>query len=129
MKLKTFQNLKLNFHWGAIAFFLHRLTGLALVFYIIAHLYSISSVLGGEETFNDLMEAYNTPFGHIIEYLLLLAVVWHLFNGFRITVTDFLRFSHQGKRLFVWVFVLSGIVAVACLFVFFPELNNIWGGA
>lgn len=128
MKLKTLQNLKLNFHWGAIAFILHRITGLALVFYIIMHIYSVGNVLGGEEAFNTIMKGYDNTFGHVIEYLLLLAVLWHLFNGLRITITDFLRFSHEGKRLFVWVFVISGIIAILSLFVFFPELKTMIGG-
>ncbi|MBN2571961.1 MAG: succinate dehydrogenase, cytochrome b556 subunit [Ignavibacteriales bacterium] len=128
MKMKTLQNLKLNFNWGTIAFIMHRISGLALVFYILAHIYSISMVTGGEQSFNDMMASYDTPFGHIIEYLLFLAVLWHLFNGLRITITDLLRFSHQGKRLFVWVFILSGIIAIASLFVFFPELKTLLGG-
>ena len=128
MKLKTYQNLKLNFHWGAIAFILHRITGLALVFYIIVHIYSVGNVLGGKEAFNAIMDGYNSAFGHVIEYLLLLAVLWHLFNGLRITITDFLRFSHEGKRLFIWVFIISGIIAILSLFVFFPELKTMIGG-
>ena len=128
MKLKTFQNLKLNFHWGAIAFILHRITGLALVLYILLHIYSVGNVLGGKEAFNTIMEGYDNTFGHVIEYLLLLAVLWHLFNGLRITITDFLRFSHEGKRLFVWVFIISGIIAILSLFVFFPELKTMIGG-
>ena len=128
MKLKTFQNLRLNFHWGAIAFVLHRITGLALVLYIIMHIYSVGNVLGGEDAFNTIMKGYDNTFGHVIEYLLLLAVIWHLFNGLRITITDFLRFSHEGKRLFVWVFIISGIIAILSLFVFFPELKTMIGG-
>ena len=128
MKLKTLQNLRLNFHWGAIAFILHRITGLALVFYIIVHIYSVGNVLGGKEAFNTIMQGYDNAFGHVIEYLLLLAVLWHLFNGLRITITDFLRFSHEGKRLFIWVFIISGIIAILSLFVFFPELKTMIGG-
>jgi succinate dehydrogenase cytochrome b556 subunit len=129
MKLKTLQNLKMNFHWGAIAFILHRITGLALVIYILLHIYSVSSVLGGKSAFDVMMKGYDNSMGHVIEYLLLLAVVWHLFNGLRITMTDFLRFSHEGKRLFIWVFIISGIIAIASLFVFFPELKTLFGGA
>jgi len=128
MKLKTLQNLKLNLHWGAIAFILHRITGLALVLYIIMHIYSVGNVLGGEEAFNTIMKGYDNTLGHVIEYLLLLAVLWHLFNGLRITITDFLRFSHEGKRLFIWVFIISGIIAVLSLFIFFPELKTMIGG-
>jgi succinate dehydrogenase/fumarate reductase cytochrome b subunit len=85
--------------------------------------------LGGKSAFDVMMKGYDNSMGHVIEYLLLLAVVWHLFNGLRITMTDFLRFSHEGKRLFIWVFIISGIIAIASLFVFFPELKTLFGGA
>ncbi len=119
----TMQEWRLNFNWGMMAFIFHRVTGIALVFYIIAHIWSISHSHGD---FDSMMGKYDTPIGHIIEWLLLLAVLWHLFNGLRITVTDFLRFTHQQKRLIIWVFVLSAIIALAALPKFIPWL---FGGA
>jgi succinate dehydrogenase / fumarate reductase, cytochrome b subunit len=124
MKLtkNTIQEWKLNFNWGMMAFIFHRVTGIALVFYIIAHIWSVSHSRGGASYFDDMMKLYDSHIGHVIEWLLLLAVLWHLFNGLRITFTDFLRFSHQQKRLIIWVFVLSGIIALAALHKFIPWL-------
>jgi len=127
LKLNTLQEWKLNFNWGMLAFILHRLTGLALVFYVFAHIWSISHITGGQGYFDEMMAAYDSPVGHIIEFLLLLAVLWHMFNGLRITVTDFLRFSHQQKRLIIWVFVLSGAVALVSIFKFIPALKPLFG--
>ncbi|MCK5520647.1 MAG: succinate dehydrogenase, cytochrome b556 subunit [Candidatus Marinimicrobia bacterium] len=127
MKLNTLQEWKLNFNWGMLAFILHRVTGMALVIYIIAHIYSLSHILGGTADFDHFMRGYDTTLGHIIEYLLLLAFLWHMFNGLRITVTDFLRFSHQQKRLVIWVFILSAIVALASLTHFIPEIKPLLG--
>ncbi len=117
----------LNFNWGMLAFVFHRITGLALVLYIVLHIYSIGHSIGGGESFNRMMEGYNTPVGHVMEYFLLLAVLWHMFNGLRITITDFLRFSHQQRRLILWVFILCGVIALASLFRFIPGLKAFLG--
>ncbi|RKY50775.1 MAG: succinate dehydrogenase, cytochrome b556 subunit [Candidatus Neomarinimicrobiota bacterium] len=119
----------LNFNWGMLAFVFHRITGLALVLYIILHIYSVGHSLEGGDSFNQMMEGYNTPVGHVLEYFLLLAVLWHMFNGIRITVTDFLRFSHKQKVLILWVFIFSGAIALASLFRFIPELKVLFGGS
>jgi len=118
----------LNFNWGMLAFVFHRISGLALVFYIFLHIYSIGHSLGGGNEFDRMMQSYNTPLGHVIEYFLLLAVLWHLFNGLRITITDFLRFSHQQRRLIFWVFIICGILAIGSLFRFIPALKVLIGG-
>lgn len=128
MKLSTFQEWRLNFNWGMLAFVLHRITGLALVLYIFGHLWSISHSLAGNAYFNKMMGLYNTHIGHVVEWFLLLAVLWHLFNGLRITATDFLRFTHQQKRLVIWVFVVSAIIAFAALPKFIPWLFTGFGG-
>jgi succinate dehydrogenase / fumarate reductase, cytochrome b subunit len=101
---------------------------LALVVYIVLHIYSIGHAIEGGDAFNQIMEGYNTPVGHVLEYFLLLAVLWHMFNGLRITITDFLRFSHQQRRLILWVFILSGVIALASLFRFIPGLKVFLGG-
>lgn len=128
MKLSTVQEWRLNFNWGMLAFIFHRITGLALVLYIFGHLWSISHSLGGKNFFNEMMGLYNTHIGHLVEWFLLLAVLWHLFNGLRITITDFLRFTHQQKRLVMWVFVISGVIALAALPKFIPWLFAGLGG-
>ncbi len=118
----------LNFNWGMTAFIFHRISGLALVLYIFLHIYTIGHSLAGGYEFDRMMQSYNTPFGHVLEYFLLLAVLWHLFNGLRITITDFLRFSHQQRRLILWVFIICGIIAVGSIFRFIPALSSLFGG-
>jgi len=108
-----FKEWFLNFNWNMLAFVFHRISGLALVFYIILHIYSIGHSLAGGDAFDRMMEAYNTPFGHILEYFLLLAVLWHMFNGIRIIVLDFFCFSHKQKVFILWVFIVCGVIALA----------------
>ncbi len=127
MKTNTLKEWKLNFNWGMLAFIMHRVTGLALVLYLILHVYSLSHVLNGVDTFDHFMKGYDSSIGHVIEFLLLLAVLWHLFNGLRITITDFLRFTHQQKRLIIWVFVISAVIAILSITHFIPEIKPLLG--
>jgi len=123
-KITSLKELALNFNWGMVAFVLHRITGIALTVYIFLHIWTLSAVTEGAEAFNHSLGKYENLMGHIFEYLLLLAVAYHLFNGIRVTVVDFLRFTRQQKRLLAWVIVFTVIVALASLTVFIPELTT-----
>ncbi len=122
-KISSLTEIKLNFNWGMIAFVLHRITGIALTIYLFLHIYTLSAVREGAVAFNHSLDKWDNLVGHIFEYLLLLAVAFHLFNGLRVTFVDFLRFTRQQKRLLAWAIVLTVIVAVISLTIFIPELT------
>ncbi len=122
-KISSFKELALNFNWGMVAFVLHRITGLALTLYVFLHIWTLSAVTEGAEAFNHSLDKYENLMGHVFEYLLLLAVTYHLLNGLRVTVVDVLRFTHHQKRLLAWALVITVIVALASLTIFIPELK------
>jgi len=124
MKINSLTELRLNFNWGMISFVLHRITGIALAIYVFLHIWTLSAVQNGAAAFNHSIGKYDNLFGHIFEYLLLLAVAWHLLNGIRVTFVDLLRFTKQQKRLVAWAVVLTIIIALVSLTIFFPELNQ-----
>jgi succinate dehydrogenase / fumarate reductase cytochrome b subunit len=126
-----FGDVSLNITTNQLSYYLMRLTGLALVFYVFAHIYSLHGIVetartgnphDGIDTWNKMVGAYDTPFGHVIEYLLLLAVVYHMFNGLRLVVIDWFELSQkQAKMLYATVLGMLAICALAAP-VFFPEL-------
>lgn len=71
---------------------LHRLTGIALGLYLIAHVFETSNILNGPLTWNNVMIFLDYPFGvHFgpeILSLILIAVVYHALNGIRLTITE-----------------------------------------
>jgi len=73
-------------------FALHRLTGIFIGLYLIAHIFETSNILKGPLTWNNLMVFLDWPFGvHLGPYILsilLLAVVFHGFNGLRLTIVE-----------------------------------------
>ncbi|NIQ10044.1 MAG: succinate dehydrogenase, cytochrome b556 subunit [Gammaproteobacteria bacterium] len=123
-KISSWTELKLNWNWGMIGFALHRITGIALTIYLFLHIWTLSAVTSGAEAFNHSLDKWDNLMGHIFEYLLLLAVAWHLFNGIRVTFVDFLRFTIQQKRMLAWVVVLTIIVAVISITIFIPEITQ-----
>lgn len=119
---QTIRELFFNFNTGMISFMIHRVTGIALVFYLVLHIITISAYRRGPEAFNASIAKYDNPFGHFLEYLLLLAVLTHLLNGVRITLVDFFNLSRFQERMFLWCVIIFLLVALYSIRVFFPEL-------
>ena len=128
----------LNANVGNFAFLMQRLTGILIVLYLFAHLYSIgeaflySEVANGHtldpvgfKAFNEGMATYNTPFFHVMEYLLMLGVLYHMLNGLRVIMVDWFGFTRQHKSLFWLSMAIIVLVAVVGVFYFFPELHLI----
>lgn len=114
--------LKRTFTFNYLAFLLMRITGIALAAYLFLHIYSIAKIQNGADAFNDKMESFNTPGGWVLEYLLLLAVLYHMFNGIRITAADFFGLTkRQSEMLWIAGVCIISIGAV-CVFRFFPGI-------
>jgi succinate dehydrogenase / fumarate reductase, cytochrome b subunit len=102
---------------GQWAFFLHRLSGLALLAYLLLHTFSIGSIMLGEKFYMSIHEIY----GFVLFRLGLIgvagAVAYHAFNGIRIILMDFTDWGVKIQRqLWYGVLVLAvlatGVAAV-----------------
>jgi len=114
--------IKFNRSVNLISFLFMRLTGISLSIFLFLHIWTIGQVQKGNDSFNEAMNAYNNLAGWILEYLLLLAVLYHMFNGLRLIIADFCNLTERQKGLLWIVVVIVAIVASASLFVFFPIL-------
>lgn len=114
------KELRLNRSINLFAFLLMRLTGIALSVFLFLHIWTIGQVQKGADSFNNAMLSYNNPFGWVLEYLLLLAVLYHMFNGLRLIVADFFNLTENQRGLLWIVVVAASLIASASLFVFFP---------
>ncbi len=92
---------------GAIAWVLHRLTGLFLTFYLTLHVWVIHNLTKGPEGFNEVMGFLGSPIFKLGEIGILFAILYHAFNGIRILIIDFGKGARYQKQLF-W-----GLMAVA----------------
>ena len=124
-------DFRLNFFPGHLSYYLMRVTGVALVVYVFLHIWSLHPIVktartgnaqDGIEAWNLSVAAYDTTFGHVIEYLLLLAVAFHMFNGVRLVLIDWFELSKKANRmLYVTVLCMVAVCAIAAP-VFFPEI-------
>lgn len=103
---------------GMFAWMAHRLSGVALVVYLIIHIWGLKS-LSDPEAFNTLIAEYHQPIFKVGEFLLLAAVVYHAMNGLRIVLIDFLGWSPNQQRLF-WT--LGAVAAVLIVVGGYPSI-------
>ena len=98
---------------GFLSFFLRRLTGVALVIYLLMHIWVIGGINGGAATFNDRMEFLGKPLFRLAEIALLAAVVYHGIDGIRLLIVHYLDVTEYRKSLFYAVMVVSVILVIA----------------
>ena len=72
---------------GNVAFWIQRLTGIALVGYLILHVHTIHD-LQNPEKFDDALKLFSTPLFKLAEIGLLATVILHALNGIRLTMVD-----------------------------------------
>ena len=74
---------------GMWAWLLQRITGLALVGYVLVHIWVVSFAAVSGTAFDDIMAFFQRPVFIALDVLLLLAVLAHGINGLRIVLFDF----------------------------------------
>jgi len=87
-------------HLGTWAWILHRLSGLALIFYLMLHVWVIHHLIKGERSFDGIMEAFSSPLFKFLEIGLVGVILYHLFNGLRVTLIDMGVMIEKQKLLF-----------------------------
>lgn len=96
---------------GMFAWMAHRLSGVALVVYLVVHIWGLKS-LTDPASFNALITQYHAPIYKVGEFMLLAAVVYHALNGLRIVLIDLLGWSPNQKKLF-WTLGAVAVVLIA----------------
>jgi len=98
---------------GSWAWILHRLSGLALIFYLSAHIWVISTISKGPEGFNRVMGVLASPLFKVLEVGLWGVILFHAFNGIRVVIVDFWKGSIHHKKLFFIMISIAFILWVA----------------
>lgn len=105
---------------GLWAWLLHRITGLAIILYLLLHIGVISSVLWGGGSFDQLMATLKRPWFAVGELLLVTAVMYHGLNGTRIILFDLGIGVKRQKAMFWGAFLLAAAGFVVAARVFGP---------
>ncbi|MCP4215231.1 MAG: succinate dehydrogenase, cytochrome b556 subunit, partial [bacterium] len=108
---------------GSWAWIFHRLSGLALIFYLSLHIWVINSLTRGAETFNEVMTFLNSPLFKIAEVALWAVILFHAFNGIRVVVVDFFKGSLYHKKLFFVLIAVATVLWVAGAYILLSHLK------
>ncbi len=76
-------------HEGQYSWLLHRITGVAIILFLFAHVVDTAVIGWGPEAYNKVIAAYENPFVRLLELGLVAAVLFHSINGIKITLIDF----------------------------------------
>jgi succinate dehydrogenase / fumarate reductase, cytochrome b subunit len=120
---------------GQWAFFLHRLSGIAILLYLIMHTVSIGSTMLGEEVYSKIHHLYELMPFRLGLIGVAGAVAYHAFNGLRIVLMDFTDWGVKYQRqLWYAALGLAGLFMLVTLYANLPRLfpdifgyTTIWG--
>src|SRR3989339_1289409 len=109
------------------------ITGLALMLFLIVHLAGNLSLYGGKDAFNNyvgLLE-HIKPFIRVIEIILALIFILHIFNGIRLWIENKQArpqgYSVNGSRKNTTVFSRTAFITGSIVFIFLViHLQSIW---
>ncbi len=112
---------------GMWSWVLHRITGVAIYFFLLVHILDTSLVRISPESYNAVINTYKTPIMGLGEIALVAAIGLHALNGLRIIAIDFTSFGTRHQKAMFWVVVALWLVLLAG---FVPrQLMHIFGGA
>ena len=110
---------------GMWSWVLHRITGVAIFFFLLVHVLDTSLVRLSPEAYDVVIATYKTPIIGLAELGLVAAILFHAFNGIRIILIDFWSKGSKYQNVMFWVVVAIAFVIFA---IFTPRhLGNVFG--
>lgn len=107
---------------GMWAFWLHRLTGLAIAGYLLIHILVISTVVGGANSFNEAMKFLKAPIFILLEMGLIAIILIHGLNGIRLILFDLGYGVKNQKQIFIVLMLLAIIPLVIAFVIALPHI-------
>jgi succinate dehydrogenase / fumarate reductase cytochrome b subunit len=92
---------------------LHRITGVAIFFFLLVHVLDTALVRLSPEAYNAVINTYKTPIIGLAELGLVAAILYHALNGLRIIAIDFWRKGVKYQNVMFWVVVAVAFVIFA----------------
>jgi len=109
---------------GMIFWYLHMITGMALVSYIIIFAGILFFLFLGEHRFSAVMNLMHSPYVLALEMILLLCVLFHVLNGIRVLFFDVGLWIEDQKDIAYTVIVF---VIILFLIMFVPVFEQFTG--
>mgnify|MGYP000850609219 CR=1 FL=1 len=103
-----------------------RVTGFGIFFFLLVHVLDTALVRVSPEAYNAVIGTYKNPIMGLGEAALVAAIVYHAFNGIRVTLVDFWSEGPRYHRVMLWIVV--GLWVVTMAFFLPRHLGNVFGG-
>jgi len=114
-EVRVYADLKPRyFRTGMWSHLLHRVSGIAITFFLLLHIWEVTSVTrGGGAGFDRTMAGLSSKLFVIGEWFLFLAITFHGINGVRLMLHDLGCGVRKQKALFWTVFGLCAVLIAA----------------
>ena len=110
---------------GMWSWVLHRITGVAIFFFLLVHVLDTALVRVSPEAYNAVINTYKTPIIGLAELGLVAAILFHGLNGIRVILIDFWRKGAKYQNVMFWVVIA---IALAIFAVFAPRhVSHVFG--
>jgi succinate dehydrogenase / fumarate reductase cytochrome b subunit len=97
---------------GSWAFALNRLTGIGLSLYLFIHLIVLTTLLQGEQAWNDFVAIAKTPPFLVLDVLLIIGLVFHGLNGLRVALVGSGIAAGKQRSLFWILMIIGALIAI-----------------
>lgn len=122
-KIPLLRKYILSRGWPFILSWLHRLTGIFLVFYLLLHIYTLS-FLKDPSLYSDKMELFRSSVFIFLEWALGIPVIFHALNGNRLILYEIFRVRYD-ILMIRWVFGVSILFASLTGILFFIKNQTV----
>ena len=95
---------------GMWAWVAHRITGVAIFFFLFVHVLDTALVRVSPESYDKVVDSYKNPIVATLELGLAAAVLYHAFNGIRIMLIDFWAKGPQYQKQMLYIAVSLWVV-------------------
>jgi succinate dehydrogenase / fumarate reductase, cytochrome b subunit len=96
--------------WSWLA---HRVTGVAIILFLFAHVVDTALVGWGPRAYNRVVSVYHNPLIRLLELGLVAAVIYHALNGLRIMLIDFWPKASDWNRGLIYGTTFVFLVSMA----------------
>lgn len=96
---------------GMWSWVLHRITGVAIFFFLLVHVLDTALVRLSPEAYNAVISTYKTPLIGLAELGLVAAILYHALNGLRVILIDFWRKGVKYQNLMWWIVIAIAAIA------------------
>ncbi|MBX3092447.1 MAG: succinate dehydrogenase, cytochrome b556 subunit [Cryobacterium sp.] len=95
---------------GMWSWVFHRITGVAIFFFLLVHILDTALVRVSPEAYNAVIGTYKNPIMGLGEVALVAAIGLHALNGIRIILIDFWAWGTRHQKLLQWIVIILWIV-------------------